>query len=123
MLTAQIFAASIILWIMFIIFANFKEHLRHDHAPPIEAVMLLFTFIFGVVDVIFNVVYGSIVFLQFPHYKRLTLTARMRYILLERGEYDWRFRLADVICRRLVEPWDWNHCGLAETYDNTKRRY
>lgn len=70
-------------------------------------VLVLFGYLY---DIYFNIVFGTIMFMELPHYKRLTMTARMRRILVVND--GWRFKLALFICRKLVEPWDPNHCGL-----------
>ena len=111
MLMINIFIASVILWSGFIVFANTREYIKGDYIPPIQAVAHLIGIVFGIFDVVFNVTYGSIVFMQWPHWKRLTLTARLKYIL-HYQKMGWRWKLADKVCRRLIEPWDPNHCGL-----------
>jgi len=65
------------------------------------------------VDVYFNIVFGTVVFLELP--KQLTLSERMREIL-KRPDRDYKFKISKFICRYLVEPHDPNHCGL----DNIK---
>lgn len=41
------------------------------------------------------------------------LTMRL-YDYIHDQPLSWRGRLATFICFYLIEPWDWNHCGLAE---------
>lgn len=67
---------------------------------------------FYILDVAWNVFFGSLFFLQFPHESRPTLTERMRHLLIT--DDGWRFKLAFFMCKYLVEPWDPNHCGLRD---------
>ncbi len=82
-----------------------------DRLPkPIYYALYIFGYGVFMCDILWNITFGSVLFLQLPHKKQLTLTYRMKYILITND--GWRFGLAYFICRRLVEPWDWNHCGL-----------
>lgn len=77
---------------------------------------------FIIADVIFNIIYGSIMFLELPnissktHFKFMpTFTERCAdHLEAEWNKEDksWRFKLARLICHYLLEPWDPNHCGL-----------
>lgn len=111
MIFLQIFLASIILWVMFIAVCNFRAHLTHGHPPFIDAIIHLFSFVFIVIDVTFNLVYGTIVFMDLP--REFTLTARLKRLLHDDPRWDWRKKLASFVCRKMIEPWDWNHCGLS----------
>lgn len=113
MIILEIFVASIFLWLFFIAMANVQKYRGKGYNPVVQALAHLFTFVFAVFDIVLNIVYGSIVFMQLPHWKRLTLTARLKYILYKQ-EMGWRWKLADFVCRRMIEPWDYNHCGLAD---------
>lgn len=65
-----------------------------------------------VVDVLFNLVYGTIMFMQWPSYKRLTLTARLKHIIDFQPKDSRRFKLAIFLCKYLIEPWDAGHCRI-----------
>ena len=105
------FIYSLLLWLFFIATANVVKYTSKQTPMIKRAPATVFTLLFIVGDVIFNVTYGSIVFLQLPHYKRLTLTERLKYNLVVYSD-SWRGKLSYWICRRLVEPWDQHHCGL-----------
>ena len=77
-------------------------------------------------DVIFNIIYGTIMFVQLPDFKTAnvhwkifkfpTLSERMKDIL-RGGKGDtltgkYRFYVSRGICRYLIEPWDKGHCGI-----------
>jgi len=109
----EIFIASIFLWLFFIVMANIQKYRGKEYNPVVQAFAHLFTFLFVIFDVVFNVIYGTIVFMQLPHWKRLTLTARLKYILFE-PIHGWRWALAIFFCTKMIEPWDYNHCGLSE---------
>lgn len=64
-----------------------------------------------VLDVLYNVVAGTILFLDPP--RELTFTARLkRYRRGDRPVTSWRYRLATWICRELLNPHDpsGEHC-------------
>jgi len=74
-------------------------------------------------DVAFNIVFGTILFLEWPDFKSAhakylpTLSERLKGIL--RGErnappYGTRWNIALFMCKYMIEPWDKNHCGLEE---------
>ena len=105
------------LWIFFIFAANMKQ--RYEEKPwtlvP-KWFAAIFIGAFIVCDVAYNVTYGTVLFMDFPHYKRLTLTARMKdYIHSDsKSKITQKYRkpLATFICKYMVEPWDVGHCGL-----------
>lgn len=43
--------------------------------------------------------------------KRKTFTSRLKHYLRAQPE-SWRGKLALFMCKYMVEPWDFNHCGL-----------
>lgn len=90
---------------------------------------------FILADVLFNIIYGTLMFAQLPnfknrHFKYLpTFTERCADILKKewgvqtKRPFDFwgsikhilghkRFYLAYFICHYLLEPWDPNHCGM-----------
>lgn len=60
-----------------------------------------------VLDVLYNITWGSLIFLQPPHPARLTFTARLKYCKRLGG---WRAALAAWMCARLLNPYDPGHC-------------
>lgn len=97
----------LLLWIFFVNVMTWKTHI--DKIPKWLQYILYPIAIFGYLwDVMFNWVFGTVIFLELP--RKPTLSERMRRILLTRD--GWRWKLARYICLHLVEPWDQNHCGL-----------
>ena len=113
-----IISFSVVLFIGWVIFANTKKYTSKEYPPYIQAPAFLWGFIFGVGDVIFNATLGVIVFDIFfghmPKWNYLTLSERMTTILAEDNQHTKRWKFASFICKHFVEPWDWNHCGLAK---------
>jgi len=64
-----------------------------------------------IIDVLFNWIYGSVMFLELP--RELTLSERLRRLLLS-GK-PWQVKLSYFLCHYLIEPWDSGHCGLGYT--------
>jgi hypothetical protein len=60
----------------------------------------------AIVDVYVNL-WASLLFLQFPHYKRLFLSARMDDLI--KNGTGWRKSLALWIVGTLLEPYDKSH--------------
>jgi len=113
----DIFIATVILWLFFIAVATVKnKFFDKNHPFVLKVPMYLFGLIFLISDVAYNYTYGSIAFWEFADNKRKTLTARLKHIL-HSGLYDreeWRFRLALFMCKRMIEPWDYEHCALSK---------
>ncbi len=70
--------------------------------------------LFIILDVFVNVAFITFWMLQLPTLTRLTLTARLRFILLsgEFKETEWRYRIAENLCKRRISKLDYNHCGM-----------
>jgi len=111
----------LILWVMFIQSAWMKKNV--DRIPKyIKPFAYLFVGLFLIGDVIWNLIFGTMLFLQLPddmrdwdNFSDWTLTHRMRRII--RGDTNierksWRWWVAVFICRYCAEPWDKNHCSL-----------
>ncbi len=103
--------ATMLLWIFWIVVARLMEEFGKKTQNPF--VLMVYS-VFYIFDVLFNVVYGSIGFLQLPRFKQLTLTARLKNILLSGDfqETEWRFKVALFVCKKMISPWEWNHCGM-----------
>lgn len=97
----------IILWVFFVNVMTWKKH--ENKIPKYVKPLLYFIAAIGYIwDVLFNITFGSIMFLELP--QELTLSERIRRLLLtDRG---WRFAMGYWICKHLIEPWDQGHCGL-----------
>jgi len=110
------FVATFILWFMFVNVMYIKNVLlkKYPDGWKYKALMTIGVplIIIGLIyDVIFNITYGTLIFLEWPHKDRLTLSTRMTRIIENRPE-TWRGTLAIFFCKYLVEPWDPGHCNL-----------
>jgi len=115
MIILSFFVASIVLWIFFIALANtVNAHRRRNYTGVKYYVVWLLAAVFLVCDIIYDKIYGSLAFWQLPvwEWNELTLTARLKRNLLYLPMYSWRWKLSFFVCSKMVEPWDWNHCGL-----------
>lgn len=74
---------------------------------------MLYLILFAIYDGFYNFTWGAFVFWEFGTWERRMLTMRL-YDYIHDQPLSWRGRLATFICFYLIEPWDWNHCGLAE---------
>ena len=90
-------ASPFLLWVCF--YLLFSNYLKANTIP-----WYVVGVIGAITDVFVNVVIGSIIFGQLPHYKRLFLSARMDDLILN-GD-GWRKTLALKIVGYLLEPFD-----------------
>lgn len=103
-----IFVASfMLLWILFINVMTWK-HKQHEMNKYLVAFLWPIAVFTYILDVVFNWTFACIVFMEWP--KEPTLSERMRRLLIT--DEKWRFGLSYFICRYMIEPWDYNHCGL-----------
>lgn len=111
-----------VLWVLYANLVTLKNKLEGKIPGWLEKPLGLFLGVpFIILDVIFNIVYGSVLFLKLPdfrnrHWKYMpTFTERCRDVLIRehlRENRSWRYKLAHLICHYMLEPWDPNHCGL-----------
>lgn len=113
MLIPYVILATIAFWLFFIVFAVTKERVLPHVVGTVAEVPVMWIFLaFGVFDATYNITLGSIFFMQLPARHRLTLSARLRYILGTEASTEWRYRIAERVCLRLIEPWLPRHCAL-----------
>lgn len=60
-------------------------------------------------DILLNVFLFSLLFWDIPREK--TITGRMKRYLAGSG---WRYKVADWVCKNMLEPIDCKHCGRGE---------
>ena len=108
------------MWVFFIITTKVI-----DDATKLSELNLfqkVFVLAFVAVDVLYDFTFGKVLFWEFTDKRtkfyrgkgKITLTARLKHILLS-GEYyadEWRYILARFMCKYMVSPWDFNHCGM-----------
>ena len=73
----------------------------------VQAVCWLIFIVALVLDVVFNVTLGSLVFLELPERRRLTFTMRCKKHMADAG---WRGRLARWVCEGWLNPFEAGHC-------------
>ena len=98
------------LWVLFLAYSalrpSWKEHsFRNMRTLPRYAAWA--TLIVAlVVDVLFNIVVGTVIFLELPHYRRLTLTMRCKRWMDDPG---YRGYIARCLARDWLNPFDPGH--------------
>lgn len=98
---------SLVFWILFVSIMTLYKRRKQLIAGFLFYTLLPIGFM---IDVVYNVTLGSLIFWELPH--ELTLSQRMtRHIKEDDG---WRKKVATWICSKLVEPWDYNHCHLQD---------
>lgn len=80
-------------------------HRAWNTLKPVVKIILSPFMIFWFVDVGFNLIFGSLIFLERPH--ELTFTKRCDSWL---HAMDWRGTIARAICNHLLNPFDTLHC-------------
>ena len=130
LLSLYFFPSFFVLWLMYINVMLLKQN--YDDIPkPLLYLAAPFALIGYIGDILFSIIYGTVWFWQLPYivseeqaiidgtksnwHNRLTFTHRLKRIL--RGQTDiepedFRYKTALFICKKMLEPWDPNHCGL-----------
>ena len=108
MITSLIIA-TIVLWLFFIAMMTIIGDAKHIQELSIPK--RIFVVAFVIVDVVYNYTYGAALFLEFATKDRKTLTNRLKGYLREQPE-SWRGKLAQFMCKYMIEPWDPGHCSL-----------
>ena len=106
-----LFITTLILWVFFI--ATAKVSKGAEQLSDLNVFKQLFVITFVTFDVLYNIVYGSILFLQLPSLRRgeKTLTARLKKNIKNEGN-SWRGKLSIFMCKYMIEPWDVGHCKI-----------
>jgi hypothetical protein len=114
--------SAVILWAYFVVVMYLKK--KHDDGKIpkwLYYIIVPFVAVGYLLDVAFNIVFGTMMFRQLPKFKEAkrpyfpTLSQRLYEILNgERGipKDSFRWKMAFYICKYGIEPWDKNHCGL-----------
>lgn len=100
-----IFYSLYSLWVLFLAVMNLDSAYRNKTIGTTALVIALPVLVVAYTwDILVNIVIGTVLFLQLPHYKRLTLSARLDdHIQLGKG---WRRSLAYWMMGHLLEPFD-----------------
>lgn len=94
------------LWFFYLAIMNLKRAKDAGRMTPFAKVFAYGIAVPGfILDIAVNVTIGTLLFLEPPHYKRLTLSARMSHHY-EAGSTAWRSRLAHWFARNLLDPYD-----------------
>lgn len=101
------FIATFLLWAFFIVMTVLIQKWKAKTMPlPLKVIAIVFAAFFLVVDAAYNIVFGTLIFTQWP--RQFLFTTRLKYNLTQSG---WRKKLAKVFCKYLLEPFDEGHCG------------
>lgn len=107
---AAVLLASLVLWVFYLAYQSLRG-VWHDLPITTRVLGAVVVLIGFVVDVIFNLIVGTVLFLELPH----EATFSQRVSRLKRGalylEQPWRARLAAWICAALLDPFEaQGHC-------------
>ena len=120
-----ILAAFFVMWIIFVNAMWLRDN--QEKVPKWLRYPAMFLFVVGFLyDVLLNIVYGSLMFLDPPDFKTAnvqwkgigfpTLSERMKDYLRDGREgsflIKYRWYLSRFMCRYMIEPWDKGHCGI-----------
>jgi hypothetical protein len=96
-------------WLLYVLVMGFYRAHLQKRLKGLPLIMALpFVALGFLFDVVCNYTIAAMVFFDLPR-ERLVTDRLKRYIATEKG---WRYRLADAICTRLLDPFDpsGNHC-------------
>jgi len=91
------------LFASFLIYASVRRA-WHSLKPVVKLLLIPFM-VLWLLDVGFNFIFGTMMFLELP--RQWTLSARCA---LHKRDYGFRGTLARAICNHLLNPFDPNHC-------------
>lgn len=104
-------AFAYILYIFYLAYCTLrvaKDNGKLAKAPKIvKGIAYSILFIAVILDGLFNVTFGSIVFLEPPEIKRLMFTARCAKWREDKG---WRGKIARWVCDGWLNPFEEGHC-------------
>lgn len=94
-----------LLWVLFLGVMNLARVNAAGQLGPVAYVLAWPLLAVAVtLDILVNVVIGTLIWLEWPHYSRLTLSARLDN-LIKHGT-GWRQRMAWWTVKTLLEPFD-----------------
>jgi hypothetical protein len=97
--------SSYILWILYLAVMNLlRVHTLGKLNNGIFILSLPLIIVAYTVDVLFNFIFGTALFLQLPSFKRLTLSARLDHMILT--DFGWRRKFAIWFVGTLLQPFD-----------------
>ena len=114
------------LWIVFMNAMALQKRLP-NYPKPVQYIIKLIIGIGAIGDAIFNIIFGSVLFLELP--REWLLTQRLNRILKSDKEYvpehsvrnktgagyfkyTRRYKIAEFICKYFLNPFDPGHCDL-----------
>src|SRR6478609_4225808 len=96
------------LYLMYVALHASMKNGKFQQAPKLVQGLSYFLLVFMVTaDVLFNVVFGSFLFLELPSVRALTFTARCSGHL---KDDNWRGDLARWVCEGWLNIFEENHC-------------
>lgn len=108
LLVSALLWAAVLFWFYLAYVTLNATKKRWRRAPiPVRVVCWATIAVAVVVDVAFNVVVGSALFLELPEVRRSTFTMRCKKWMGTRG---WRGELADWFCHSWLNPFEPGHC-------------
>jgi len=115
-----VISGTLLLWVFFIVTTKVVGDAEKLSDLTLWKKIFVLAFVIG--DAAYDITLANILFWKFTDNRvnwyrgkgELTLTSRLKFILLT-GEYqetEWRYKLALFMCKYMVSPWDFNHCGM-----------
>jgi len=104
--------STLFLWIAFIPTGILlTEHQKENFTGWRLWLATAWGWVFIIGDVFVNYTAMTYVFSEVPDSDRKTVTARLKHYLKTQPD-SWRGKLASYMCKYLIEPWHFGHCGL-----------
>lgn len=107
---------TFLLWFFFIAAATVKtQYERATLSPFWRTLAKPFVYLFFICDIAYNVTYGSLLYLEMPHPKRLTLSQRIQRIIgnpKSKLDQYWRKPIALFMAKYMINPFQPGHISL-----------
>ena len=103
------FIVTMFVWSDYLAVMHLKTHMKQGKLTTIAKVFAYPRIgIFLVTDVLFNLTFGTVFFMELP--RELLFTSRVSRL---NDRTDWRGKVATYFCRKLLDPFDpdGKHCS------------
>ena len=104
--------ALLFCWYLVAMWMQKRMHPIREEGVIIFGTLRLLVAIGALTDVLYNLTFGTIIFLELPRLKQDEWTLSRRLARIRDQGRGWRLKTADFICERFLNPYDpdGHHC-------------
>ena len=100
------------LWFLYAMWVLRRKHQIREKTGLFYYIILFLAAIGYPGDVLFNIIWGSIILLDVPRLWKGEFTLSLRLERIHKTGRGWRLRIASWVCEKLLDPYDpdGDHC-------------